>query len=87
MEQSKVYINKGEGGRICFLKKKKKTEAETQNTMQQAGFSEADLALTDEEFFLVEEIDGYSYCKGMNEARCSSECFKAVMMPTVTVMS
>lgn len=70
-----------------FFKKKKKTEAETQNTMQQVGFSEADLALTDEEFFLVEEIDGYSYCKGMNEARCSSECFKAVMMPTVTVMS
>ena len=29
-----------------FFKKKKKTEAETQNTMQQAGFSEADLALT-----------------------------------------
>ena len=51
-----------------FFKKKKKSEVETQNTMQQAGFSEADLALTDEEFFLAEEIDGYSYCEGMNEA-------------------
>ncbi len=70
-----------------FFKKKKKSEGETQNTMQQAGFSEADLELTDEEFFLAEEIDGYSYCEGMNEARCSSECFKAVMMPTVTIMS
>lgn len=39
-----------------FFKKKKKSEVETQNTMQQAGFSEADLALTDEEFFLAEEI-------------------------------
>ena len=41
-----------------FFKKKKKSEVETQNTMQQAGFSEADLELTDEEFFLAEEIDG-----------------------------
>ena len=25
--------------------------------------------------------------EGMNAERCSSECFKAVMMPTVTVIS
>lgn len=41
----------------------------------------------DDEFFLSEEIDGYASCAGLNAQRCSTECFRQVMMPTVTVLS
>lgn len=43
--------------------------------------------LGDEEFLLSEEIDGYDSCSGLNGQRCSTECFRQVMMPTVTVWS
>lgn len=46
-----------------------------------------DEELNDDEFFLAEEIDGYSCCEGLNAQKCSSDCFRAVMMPTVTIMS
>lgn len=46
-----------------------------------------DEELDDEEFFMAEEIDGYSACSGLNAQRCSSDCFRAVMMPTITVIS
>lgn len=46
-----------------------------------------DEELDDDEFFLAEEIDGYSCCEGLNAQKCSSDCFRAVMMPTVTIMS
>ena len=70
-----------------FFKNRKKKEEEYSSNKQQLEITEEDLELTDEEFFLAEEIDGYSCCEGMNAERCSSECFKAVMMPTVTVIS
>lgn len=70
-----------------FFKIRKKKEEENSSNKQQLEITEEDLELTDEEFFLAEEIDGYSCCEGMNAERCSSECFKAVMMPTVTVIS
>lgn len=43
--------------------------------------------MDDDEFFLSEEIDGYASCAGLNAQRCSTECFRQVMMPTVTVLS
>lgn len=46
-----------------------------------------DIELDDEEFFMAEEIDGYSSCSGLNAQRCSSDCFRAVMVPTITVIS
>uniref|UniRef100_UPI004057234F hypothetical protein n=1 Tax=Agathobacter sp. TaxID=2021311 RepID=UPI004057234F len=70
-----------------FFKSKKKLEEKSDKMKHQIEITEEDLELTDEEFFLAEEIDGYSCCEGMNAERCSSECFKAVMMPTVTVIS
>lgn len=70
-----------------FFKNRKKKEEENSSNKKQPEITEEDLELTDEEFFLAEEIDGYSCCKGMNAERCSSECFKTVMMPTVTVIS
>lgn len=66
---------------------KKKTDEANQKIQNQLQFTEEDLELTDEEFFLSEGIDGYSCCEGMNAERCSSDCFKTVMMPTVTVIS
>lgn len=72
---------------MLFKGKRKLDESMNNKKNVQEGFSEEDLKLTDEEFFLAEGIDGYSSCEGMNSARCSSECFKAVMMPTVTVIS
>lgn len=66
---------------------KKKMYEENQKVQGQLQLNQEDLELTDEEFFLSEGIDGYSCCEGMNAERCSSDCFKAVMMPTVTVIS
>ena len=66
---------------------KKKTDEANQKIQNELQFTEEDLELTDEEFFLSEGIDGYSCCEGMNAERCSSDCFKAVMMPTVMVIS
>lgn len=66
---------------------KKKTDKANQKIQNELQFTEEDLELTDEEFFLSEGIDGYSCCEGMNAERCSSDCFKAVMMPTVMVIS
>lgn len=66
---------------------KKKMYEENQKVQEQLQLTQEDLELTDEEFFLSEGIDGYSCCEGMNAERCSSDCFKAVMMPTVTVIS
>ncbi len=43
--------------------------------------------LDNDEFFMAEEIDGYAACVGMNAQRCTTECFRQVMMPTVTVLS
>lgn len=70
-----------------FFKNRKKTDGNNDKIERQTEITEEDLELTDEEFFLAEEIDGYSCCEGMNAERCNSECFKAVMMPTVTVIS
>lgn len=71
---------------MFFKNRRKKDEKNSSNKMY-PEITKEDLELTDEEFFLSEEIDGYSYCEGMNAERCSSECFKAVMMPTITVIS
>lgn len=46
-----------------------------------------DEELDDEEFFTAEEIGGYGYCEGYNAARCTSDCFAAVMMPTISTLS
>lgn len=46
-----------------------------------------DVELNDDEFFMAEEIDGYASCAGLNAQRCSSDCFRAVMMPTITIIS
>lgn len=70
-----------------FFKGRKKPDEKNYKVEHQTEITEEDLELTDEEFFLAEEIDGYSCCEGMNAERCSSECFKVVMMPTVTVIS
>ena len=43
--------------------------------------------LDDDDFFLAEEIDGYSSCAGINAQRCNTECFSQVMMPSITIMS
>ncbi|EOS24313.1 hypothetical protein C806_02355 [Lachnospiraceae bacterium 3-1] len=60
-------------------KKKKKEVAEV--------IVDIDEELDNDEFFMAEEIDGYASCAGMNAQRCSTECFRRVMMPTVTVLS
>lgn len=70
-----------------FFKNRKKADEENLRDKKLMEITEEDFELTDEEFFLAEEIDGYSCCKGMNAQRCSSDCFKAVLMPTVTVIS
>lgn len=67
-------------------KKKNKAEKKVDKKKEMELFLE-DMDLTDEEFFLAEEIDGYSYCEGLNSERCNSECFQTIMMPTVTVLS
>lgn len=66
-----------------MLWKKKERKADT--FRQEDMILEEDL--DDEEFFMAEEIDGYASCAGMNAQRCSSDCFRAVMMPTITIIS
>lgn len=66
---------------------RKKNKKETKKEIKKEELLPEDIELTDEEFFLAEEIDGYGCCEGLNAEKCNSECFKAVMMPTITVLS
>jgi len=62
----------------------RKKKEEKKKMVERIDFDED---LGDDEFFLSEEIDGYASCAGLNAQRCSTECFRQVMMPTVTVLS
>ncbi len=66
---------------MAWGRKKKEEEREL---VKKINFDEE---MDDDEFFLSEEIDGYTSCAGLNAQRCTTECFRQVMMPTVTVLS
>lgn len=66
---------------MAWGRKKKKEERELVKKI------DLDEEMDDDEFFLSEEIDGYASCAGLNAQRCTTECFRQVMMPTVTVLS
>lgn len=64
-------------------RKKKQDNLEKQDIL----FDVDEFMEMDDEFLMAEEIDGYSTCTGLNAPRCSSDCFAAVMLPTITTLN